>query len=96
MNLAPNTTAARRLLSISISQHREAAAECEVFGQFVPFVEAALEDLHRAEPRPVKTQADLAHAGHGEFSLGEGVHARLDIPFTLSLAQRVLDKGPWV
>jgi glutathione S-transferase len=62
-----------------------------VFDEFLPFVEATLAELRRAEPAAVNGKRIERFLGRVSYPYAGSTHARLAMPFTLWLVQRALD-----
>jgi len=62
-----------------------------VFDEFLPYVEGTLAELRQAEPKPVKGKRIPRFLGMVSYPYAGSTHARLAVPFTLWLIQRVLD-----
>jgi glutathione S-transferase len=62
-----------------------------IFDEFLPFVEATLDEVLRAGPRAAKGVRIPRFLGEVSYPYADGTHRRLALPFTLWLVQRALD-----
>ena len=62
-----------------------------VFDEFLPYVDATLAELRKAEPKPVRGKRVERFLGEVSFPYADGILRRLAMPYALWMIQRALD-----